>query len=41
MARPERFGASNSYWLAMQAKQSILVDGESVAAIAPNQAPGL
>ena len=37
MARPDRFGASNPRWLAMQAKQSILVDSESVAATAPNQ----
>jgi hypothetical protein len=39
MARPRHrmSGTSNPRWLAMQAKQSILVSGESVAATAPNQ----
>jgi hypothetical protein len=37
MARPDRIGVSNPRWLAMQAKQSILVSGGSRAATAPNQ----
>jgi len=37
MARPDPLGVSNSAWLAMQAKQPILIDSEMVAAIAPNQ----